>query len=142
LLIILMLPWQRDVRECQRTVCKGTCSLTSASALPIQELRAELLKFSPRVGAGYNTSNLIPASRKRRRKGNPVVSGETVMYGYESSATLTTDRLHYKLQTSPLAREGAPRRRAKQVVIPGKIRCALLYHDSSKHCTCPLNKFI
>jgi hypothetical protein len=29
------------------------------------------------------------------------------MYGYESSATLTTDRLHYKLQTRPLFREGA-----------------------------------
>jgi hypothetical protein len=36
------------------------------------------------------------------------------MYGYESSATLATDRLHYKLQTRPLVREGAPRRRAKQ----------------------------
>jgi hypothetical protein len=36
------------------------------------------------------------------------------MYGYESSATLTTDRLHYKLQTRPLVREGAPRRRSKQ----------------------------
>jgi hypothetical protein len=40
----------------------------------------------------------------RRRKGNPVVSDETMMYGYESSATLTTDRLHYKLQTRPLVR--------------------------------------
>jgi hypothetical protein len=37
------------------------------------------------------------------------------MYGYESSATLTTDRLHYKLQTRPLVRDGAPRRRAKQL---------------------------
>jgi hypothetical protein len=36
------------------------------------------------------------------------------MYGYESSATLTTDRMHYKLQTRLLVREGAPRRRAKQ----------------------------
>jgi hypothetical protein len=26
------------------------------------------------------------------------------MYGYESSATLTTDKLHYKLQTRPLIR--------------------------------------
>jgi hypothetical protein len=51
----------------------------------------------PRVEAGKNTSTVIPASRKRRRKGNPVVSEETVMYGYESSATLTTGRLHYKL---------------------------------------------
>jgi hypothetical protein len=69
----------------------------------------------PRVEAGKNTSIVIPASRKRRRKGNPVVSDETVMYGYESSATLTTDRLHYKLQTRPLVREGAPRRTAKQL---------------------------
>jgi hypothetical protein len=45
---------------------------------------------------------------------NPVVSGETVMYGYESSATLTTDRLHYKLQIRPLVRESAPRQRVKQ----------------------------
>jgi hypothetical protein len=32
----------------------------------------------PRVEAGKNTYTLIPASRKRRQKGNPVVSGETV----------------------------------------------------------------
>jgi hypothetical protein len=32
----------------------------------------------PRVEAGKNTSTVIPASRKRRRKVNPVVSGETV----------------------------------------------------------------
>jgi hypothetical protein len=36
------------------------------------------------------------------------------MYGYESSATLTTNRVHYKLQTRPLVREGDPRLRAKQ----------------------------
>jgi hypothetical protein len=59
---------------------------------------------SPHVEAGKNTSTVIPASRKRRRKGNPVVSDETVMYGYESSATLITDRLHYKLQTRPLVK--------------------------------------
>jgi hypothetical protein len=53
-------------------------------------------------------------SRKRRRKGNPEVSDQTVMYGYESSVTLTNDNWHYKLQTRPLVREGAPRRRAKQ----------------------------
>jgi hypothetical protein len=46
-----------------------------------------------------NTSTVIPVSRKGRQKGNLVVSDETVMYGYESSETLTTDRLHYKLQT-------------------------------------------
>jgi hypothetical protein len=60
----------------------------------------------PCVEAGKNTSTLIPASRKRRREGNPVVSGQTVVYGYESSATLITSRLHYKLQTRPLVREG------------------------------------
>jgi hypothetical protein len=32
----------------------------------------------PRVEACKNTSTVIPASRKRRQKGNPVVSGETV----------------------------------------------------------------
>jgi hypothetical protein len=37
------------------------------------------------------------------------------MYGSESSATLTTDRLHYKLQIRPLVREGAPRQRVQQI---------------------------
>jgi hypothetical protein len=46
---------------------------------------------------------------------NQVVSDETVMYGYESYATLTTYRLHYKLQTRPLVRKGAPRGRGKQL---------------------------
>jgi hypothetical protein len=32
----------------------------------------------PREEAGKNTSTVIPASRKRRRKENPVVSGEIV----------------------------------------------------------------
>jgi hypothetical protein len=32
----------------------------------------------PRVEAGKNTSTVIPVSRKRRQKGNSVVSGETV----------------------------------------------------------------
>jgi hypothetical protein len=32
----------------------------------------------PHVEAGKNTSTVIPVSRKGRRKGNPVVSGETV----------------------------------------------------------------
>jgi hypothetical protein len=47
------------------------------------------------------------------------------MYGYESSATLTTDRLHYKLQTRPLVREGASRRRAKQFSGKSKERCKI-----------------
>jgi hypothetical protein len=37
------------------------------------------------------------------------------MYGYESSATLTTDRLHYKLQTRPVVREDE-----EQSVFPAK----------------------
>jgi hypothetical protein len=37
--------------------------------------------MNPRVEAGKNTSTLILASRKRRQKGNPVVSGETVSEG-------------------------------------------------------------
>jgi hypothetical protein len=57
------------------------------------------------VEAGKNTSTVIPESRKRRRKGNPVLSNETVMYSYESSATLTTDTLYYKLKTRPLVGE-------------------------------------
>jgi hypothetical protein len=68
----------------------------------------------PRVEAGKNTSTVIPASRKRQRELNPVVSGETVMYRYESSATLTTDRLHCKLQTGPLIKEG----KNTSIVIP------------------------
>jgi hypothetical protein len=59
----------------------------------------------PRVEAGKNTSTVIPASRKRRRKGNPEISNEIVMYCYESSATLTTEILYYKLQTRPFVRE-------------------------------------
>jgi hypothetical protein len=38
----------------------------------------QLHESSPRVEAGKNTSTVIAASRKRRRKGNPIVSGETV----------------------------------------------------------------
>jgi hypothetical protein len=44
---------------------------------------------------------------------SPVVSDQTVMDGYESSATQTTDRLHYKLQTRPLVREGSIFRQKK-----------------------------
>jgi hypothetical protein len=36
----------------------------------------------PRVEAGKNTSPVIPVSRRRRRKGNPVVSDETVILIY------------------------------------------------------------
>jgi hypothetical protein len=65
------------------------------------------------VEAGYKTSTVIPASRKRRQKGNPVVSDVTVMYCYESSATLTTGKLHYKLQTR---QRGHPKTKRKAIV--------------------------
>jgi hypothetical protein len=42
------------------------------------------------------------------------------MYVYESSATVATDRLHYKLQTRPLVREGAPRIAAKKLACKRK----------------------
>jgi hypothetical protein len=74
-----------------------------------------VLHLPPHVEVGKNTSTVIPASRKRRRTGNLVVSDETVKYGYESSAILTTDRLHSKLRTRPRFREGAPTRRAKKL---------------------------
>jgi hypothetical protein len=32
----------------------------------------------PRAEEGKNTSTVIPASRNRRQKGKPIVSGETV----------------------------------------------------------------
>jgi hypothetical protein len=68
-----------------------------------------MLQTRSPCGGGKNTSTVIPASRKRRREGNPVVLDETVIYGYQSSASLTTDRLYYKLQARPLVKEGAPR---------------------------------
>jgi hypothetical protein len=46
----------------------------------IRELLISSLLTSP-WEAGDNTSTVIPASRKRRRKGNPVVSDETLVYG-------------------------------------------------------------
>jgi hypothetical protein len=59
---------------------------------------------------------VIPASRKWRQKGSPVVSDETVMYGYEPSATLATDRLHYKLQTRPLVGEVLPKAKSEAII--------------------------
>jgi hypothetical protein len=74
----------------------------SSAALATDRLHNRL-QTRPLVREAKNTSTVIPEGRKRRREGKPV---ETVMYGYESSATLTTDRLHYKLQTRPLVRKG------------------------------------
>jgi hypothetical protein len=64
--------------------------------------------IDPRVEAGKNTSTVIPASRKRRQKGNPVVSDETVMHAWPLTDLTTNYRL-------VLVREGTPRRRAKQL---------------------------
>jgi hypothetical protein len=105
------------------------------------------LQTRPLVREGKNTSTVIPASRKRRREGIPVVSGETVMYGYESSATLTTDRLHYKLQTRPLVREGkntstiipASRKRRREGN-PAVLDETVMYgYESSATLTCTTN---
>jgi hypothetical protein len=38
--------------------------------------------YVPRVEAGYSTSTVVPASRKRRRQNGNTVSDETVKYGY------------------------------------------------------------
>jgi hypothetical protein len=106
--------WRQCVPLGRRSPLSGrhtSCPRGQHCSLP---LVVEPQTLHPRVEAGKNTSTVIPASRKRRRKGNPVVSDETVIYDYESSATLTTGRLHYKLQTRPLFRECASRRRAKQ----------------------------
>jgi hypothetical protein len=55
------------------------------------------------------------------------------MYGYESSATLSTDRLQYKLQIRPLVREGSPgkeqsncpvKRRKKKSLVMGQKKVA------------------
>jgi hypothetical protein len=93
----------------------------SSATLTTDRLRYKV-QTRPIVREGKNSSIVIPVSRKRRRKGSPVVSDETVMCGYESSATLTTDRLHYKLQTRPLVRKSASRRRAKQFSSKKKAR--------------------
>jgi hypothetical protein len=74
------------------------------------------LDQGPLVETGKNTSIVIPASRKRRQKGNPVVSDETLMYGYESSATLTTG---IALQiTDPSSRHKVPVWRRVRILTP------------------------
>jgi hypothetical protein len=73
----------------------------------------------PRVEAGKNTSTVIPASRKRRRKGKPVVPDEAAMYDYESSATLTSD---IALQiTYPSSRQrGSSKTKSKAIFLQKK----------------------
>jgi hypothetical protein len=71
--------------------------------------------LQPRMEAGKNTSTVIPASRKRWRKGNSVVSDETVMYGYEFSMILTTDRLHYKLTDPSSHQRRCPKMKSKAI---------------------------
>jgi hypothetical protein len=67
------------------------------------------------VEAGYNTSTVVPASRKRRQKGN-TVSDETAKYGYWSFNDLTNECKHSKLQTHVLVREDAIGKRIKVIV--------------------------
>jgi hypothetical protein len=68
----------------------------------------------PRVEAGKNSSSVIPATRKRRRKGNLSVSDETAMYGYKTSATLTTDITLQNTDPSSCQR-GGPKTKGKQI---------------------------
>jgi hypothetical protein len=55
-------------------------ALYAASAAQITIRQAEG-HYHPRVEAGWNTSPVVPASRKRRQKGY-TISDETVKYGY------------------------------------------------------------
>jgi hypothetical protein len=48
------------------------------SSLNVRDQVSHPYRTIPRVEAGKNTFTVIPANCKRRRKGNPVVSGETV----------------------------------------------------------------
>jgi hypothetical protein len=65
----------------------GEVAYAAGSAMVRTALKYVLFTFMlhftrlPRVEAGKNTSTVIPASRKRRQEGNPVVSGETVLAG-------------------------------------------------------------
>jgi hypothetical protein len=110
--IYLYAPYGPHNKQCMflQTTLTGWSLLKRRNVFPV---RYGLYLCVP-YGSHKDTSTKIPASRKRRRKGNPVVSDETVIYGYESSVTLATDRLHYKSQIHPLVREGAQRRGAKQ----------------------------
>jgi hypothetical protein len=83
------------------------------------------------VEAGKNSSTVIPASRKRRRKGNPVVSDETIMYGYESSGTLTTDNYRPVLSS-----ERAPQDE-EQSDCPAKKRNRKIWSWAPKWCPTP-----
>jgi hypothetical protein len=85
-------PWHIDIslsahvykktRSLQILLSKPAPTLRSWARIPLEAwifvyvLCAFIL--CTRVEAGTNTSTVIPASRKRRQKGNPVVSGETV----------------------------------------------------------------
>jgi hypothetical protein len=74
----------------------------------------------------------FPASRKRRRKGNPVVSDETVTYGYPRIWPLT---LRYKLQIRPLVREGP--QDEEQSNFPAKEREKKIWAWAPKECPTP-----
>jgi hypothetical protein len=57
-------------------------------AFPVRYELSSYILHCP-CGGGLEYLHRSPASRKRRREGNPVLSDETVMYGYESSVPLT-----------------------------------------------------
>jgi hypothetical protein len=71
--------------------------------------RKGLVYFSFSTIRGFTNGIRVEESKNK----NPVVSEETVVYGYESASTLTTDR--YKLQTRSLVREGAPKTKSKTI---------------------------
>jgi hypothetical protein len=64
--------WSADNRL-QLRIC-------SKAGSPAQLMGGILHLHSTRVEAGKNTSTVIPASRKRRREGNPVVSDLYILY--------------------------------------------------------------
>jgi hypothetical protein len=66
----------------ERTVCrvylvKGL-KIRFPKHVPKQKKKFFIHLYIPHVEAGKSTSTVIPASRKMRQKGNPVVSDETV----------------------------------------------------------------
>jgi hypothetical protein len=68
----------------------------------------------PRVEAGKNTSTVFLVIRKRRRKGNPGVSDETIMYGYESSGLLPLTFCTTNYRPVLSSERVTPGRKAKQ----------------------------
>jgi hypothetical protein len=66
--------WPHGLRH---ELCSPTPTLRSWVRIPLETWRFVCVLCLPRVEAGKNTSTVIPASHKRRRKGSPIVAGET-----------------------------------------------------------------